>query len=62
MALGPIPHDKIVEYGIRAGLDHENVEALVEIVRTMDKVYLEWCEKETARVAKARKNKGAKDQ
>lgn len=63
MGQGPIPHDKVVEYGVRAGLDDENVDALVEIVRTMDKAYLEWCADETKRTAKIREaNKGAKGQ
>ena len=42
MSAGPIPWRDIIDYGERAGLDPGEIEALVEIVRTMDGAWLDW--------------------
>lgn len=58
MGPGPIPWDKIIAYGERAGLDEEMLEAFVLIMRQMDGAYLEWQEEERdkkERAAKAKK-------
>jgi hypothetical protein len=43
--LAPIPWSKIIQFGERCGLDSGMVEALVIIIRMMDKVWLEWQQK-----------------
>lgn len=45
---GPIPWDKVVQYASRAGLDEENTETLVFIMREMDAAYLKWYERRLA--------------
>lgn len=40
--MGPIPWDKIVQYGLVEELDHDMIRALVRIIRAMDTAYLEW--------------------
>ena len=42
MGIGPIPWDKIVQYGSYAGLDDDMIEPLVSIIREMDAEYLLW--------------------
>lgn len=39
--LGPIPWDRIVEYGLRAGLDDDMIDAFVTLVRAMDAGFIE---------------------
>lgn len=46
MDLGPIPWNRIVEYGERAGLDHDLINPFVRIIRLMDAAYREWNEAE----------------
>ena len=45
MSAGAIPWFAIVDYGDRVGLDAEENEALVEIIRAMDVAWLDWQEK-----------------
>lgn len=40
--MGPIPWDKIVEYGLIEELDRDMIRALVRIIRAMDDAYLKW--------------------
>lgn len=54
-AVGPIPHDKIRDHGIAIGLDEETLPIFIRTMRELDKVFLEWCEKE--REANAKKDK-----
>lgn len=42
MGMGPIPWDKIVEYGFFHELDRDMLHAFVSIIRAMDNAYLEW--------------------
>lgn len=39
--IGPIPWTAIVAYADRAGLDREAGDVLVEVVRSLDRVYLD---------------------
>jgi hypothetical protein len=39
---GPIPWDRVVYYAMFAGLDKENIELLVFILRELDAAYLSW--------------------
>lgn len=39
---GPIPWDKIVEYGKQKGLEYGILDSFVAIVRAMDAAFLEW--------------------
>lgn len=41
-ASGPIPHSRVVEYGVRSGLEEATIEILVHVIRRMDQAYLEW--------------------
>jgi len=50
MGYGPIPWDRIVQYGYHAGLDDDMVEVLIRVVRRMDNKFLD-------QKAKERKNK-----
>lgn len=45
---GPVPWHIIVQYADRAGLDPENAEALIRIIREMDSGYLKWYERKLA--------------
>ena len=36
MGAGPLPWDKILEYGIKYGLDSENLDLFLEIILAMD--------------------------
>lgn len=40
MGLGPIPWDKIDEYGRKAGLTNDILKAFIDIIRLMDEAYL----------------------
>jgi len=42
MDLGPIPWTAIVNYGERAGLEPDTIEAFVIVIRTMDGAYRKW--------------------
>lgn len=46
---GPIPVSKIVEHGVRFGLDFENQELLVRLIRKLDSTYLGWIEEDLKR-------------
>lgn len=48
-AVGPIPATKIDDYACRKGLDLSMMEAFKTIIRTMDRTYLKWLEKERER-------------
>lgn len=45
-SVGPIPWNLIVQYAERYGLDEDIVESFIYIMRAMDKVYLDWVDKE----------------
>jgi len=56
VAQGPIPDSKIVEYGLRRGLDHDVVEGLLApVVREMDTAYLRWNSEQSERENRQRK-------
>lgn len=40
--LGPIPWDRIVAYGSHKGLEPDMIDALVAVIREMDRAWLEW--------------------
>lgn len=40
--MGPIPWNKIIEYADIEGLDQDNTQAFVVIIRTMDAKLLTW--------------------
>lgn len=62
MELGEIPWSKIVEYGCRAGLDQDMVDALVFIIREMDGAYLDWMQKEASKARQgSTNNRGSAD-
>ena len=42
MGQGPIPWDKMIEYGHVAGLDDDMTDVLVGVIRAMDAAYLKW--------------------
>ena len=50
--LGPIPWDRIVEYGLRAGLDDDMIDVFVVLLRAMDAGYLEYAASELDRQRK----------
>ena len=56
--LGPIPWDKIVEYGLHVGLDCDMIDAFVALIRAMDAGYLKWA---TAEADRQRKQKMGRD-
>jgi hypothetical protein len=47
MDSGPIPWDKIHEYGLHTGLDDDILKMFVSIIRTMDTGYLDWQTEQT---------------
>lgn len=51
---GPIPWTAIMQYGYNQGFDRDMVEALVHIVRHVDRHYLEWHGEERERQARQR--------
>lgn len=53
MAQGPIPYDRVVEYGRSAGLDRVMIAVLVEVIARMDGEYLRWCAEEAEKRAQA---------
>lgn len=55
MAMGPIPYDRIVEYGHNAGLDRVMIAVLVEFIIAMDGPYREWCADEAEKRSKQRR-------
>ena len=42
MAMGPIPHSKIIEYGSRRGFGPGMMRLLEGAMRAMDRVYTTW--------------------
>lgn len=42
MGMGPIPWDKIVEYGFLHDLDRDMLHAFIAIIMAMDTTYLQW--------------------
>lgn len=40
MSVGPIPWDKILDYGIRFGLDSEMLDPFLKIILELDEAYL----------------------
>lgn len=40
--VGPIPWDKIIEYGERKGLDPAMMEVFLDVIRSLDEAYLGW--------------------
>lgn len=55
MSIGAIPWNFIRDYGNTKGLDEENLEAFLEIILTMDRVFLEWELEEVERRRKEKK-------
>lgn len=47
--MGPIPWDKIVEYGHYIGLYDDLIDAFVALIRAMDAGYIEWAVKQVKR-------------
>lgn len=41
MSIGPIPWNHIVDYGERAGLESDMLEAFCKVIRELDEIYLE---------------------
>jgi len=54
---GPIPWDKIVEYGYHTGLDNDMIDTFVAIIRAMDAGYLNWLKDEIDRQRKQKVKK-----
>ncbi len=46
---GPIPHDKIVEYGYHISLDADMINIFVALIRAMDAGYRGWIQDEIDR-------------
>lgn len=46
---GPVPWDKIVEYGCHLGLDADIIDSFVALIRAMDAGFLQWAKDETDR-------------
>ena len=42
MGVGPIPWNRIMEFAAWKGLGYSNTDILVEVIRAMDTVYIEW--------------------
>lgn len=47
LSMGPIPWRDVVSYAQYTELEPDVTEAFVEIIRTMDRAYLKWCEKKS---------------
>ena len=46
MSVGPIPWDRVLQYAAWSGLDDENTEYFVGVIREMDSAWMEWSAEE----------------
>lgn len=53
---GPIPWDRTELYAARHGLDTENTDLLVHVIREMDAGYLKWYENKLATMKPKKRN------
>jgi len=61
MGVGPIPWNVVQEYADRQGLDDEERQCLLHLLRAMDNAYLDWGKKEYEKKAmNANNNHGTK--
>ncbi len=52
MAMGPIPHSKILEYGERRGLGRVMMRLFVHVIRGLDRAYTEWSTEQHNKLSK----------